>query len=81
VRERLEARLAELTNDLEVGEKRLHDLEAEGARLRDTLLRISGAAQILRELVTEEAAVASNNGTGDDPASIVLASARGEEHS
>jgi len=45
----LEARLAEIKAEFEKGQKRLQELEAEAASLRDTLLRISGAMQVLQE--------------------------------
>ena len=51
-REQLEMRLQELQQDFEVGERRLRDLEAQQAQLRDTLLRIDGAIQVLRELLS-----------------------------
>ncbi len=51
MQEQLEARLEELQKDFEVGEKRLRDLEAETVRLRETMLRISGAIQVVQELL------------------------------
>jgi predicted nuclease with TOPRIM domain len=54
--EQLRARLAELRRELEVGERRLQQLEAEKAQLRDTLLRISGAVQVIEELLGEATA-------------------------
>jgi len=53
LREQLEARLRELRNELDVGERRLHTLELDQAQLRDTLLRISGAIQVLQELLDQ----------------------------
>ena len=37
-----------------MGEQRLQTLEAEQTRLRDTLLRIQGAMQVLRELLAPD---------------------------
>ncbi|MEU6750578.1 hypothetical protein ABZ914_30565 [Spirillospora sp. NPDC046719] len=54
--DRLEARLAELRQDLATGERRLRDLVTQETALRETLLRISGAIQILDELIAESAA-------------------------
>lgn len=51
MREQLEARLTELEQEYEFGERRLRDVELEQARLRETLLRMSGAIQVLRELL------------------------------
>ena len=49
MRERLEERLGSLRAELEAGERVLADLEAKRANLRETLLRISGAIQVLEE--------------------------------
>ena len=49
MKEQLEQRLAELKAEFESGQKAMADLEAKQANLRDTLLRISGAIQILEE--------------------------------
>ena len=37
--------------EFRTGEARLRELELETARLRETLLRISGATQVLQELL------------------------------
>jgi hypothetical protein len=46
----IEARLAELRAERERGEEMLADLQARAAALRETLLRISGAIQVLEEI-------------------------------
>ena len=51
MKEQLTARLEELRKDYEAGENRLQMLESEANRLRETLLRISGAIQVLQELL------------------------------
>jgi predicted nuclease with TOPRIM domain len=51
VKERIEERLQELRQELAAGETRLRELESEAAGLRETMLRISGAAQVLHELL------------------------------
>ena len=48
--ERLQARLAELRREYTLGEGRLRDLLQQESALRETLLRISGAIQVLEEL-------------------------------
>jgi hypothetical protein len=48
--ERLQARLSELRRDYDVGEARLREMVQQEATLRETLLRISGAIQVLEEL-------------------------------
>lgn len=51
MREQLQARLTELTRDHQLGQGRLAELDREQAALRETLLRISGAMQVLEELL------------------------------
>ena len=58
MREILEKRLAELKTEYEQGEKMLSDLDARREQVRQTLLRISGAVQILEEMLKVEDAVA-----------------------
>ncbi len=49
MKEQLEKRLNQLKSEFEAGQKMMADLESKQANLRDTLLRISGAIQILEE--------------------------------
>ena len=49
MREQLQARLEELKREFETGQARLRELETQEARLRETMLRISGAIQVLEE--------------------------------
>jgi predicted nuclease with TOPRIM domain len=49
MKEQLEKRLTELKNEFEAGQKMMTELESKQSNLRDTLLRISGAIQILEE--------------------------------
>ncbi len=49
MKEQLERRLQSLRQEYEAGQKMLADLEARQASLRETLLRISGAIQVLEE--------------------------------
>jgi chromosome segregation ATPase len=51
MQEQLERRLNELKLEYQTGQKMLADLEAKQAELRQTLLRISGAIQVLEELL------------------------------
>jgi hypothetical protein len=48
--DRIQARLADLRREYEVGESRLRELTQQEVGLRETLLRISGAIQVLEEL-------------------------------
>jgi prefoldin subunit 5 len=54
VREKLQARLAELREEYDRGRETLEGLEAQVASVRATMLRISGAIQVLEELAAEE---------------------------
>jgi hypothetical protein len=54
VKERLTARLAQLKSEYEAGEQMLAELEAKQRTLRETLLRISGAIQVLQEELERE---------------------------
>lgn len=69
MREQLEKRLQALTAEYEAGQKALANLEAQKASLRETLLRISGAIQVLQE----ELAIDSqqNHKVTQPPASIL----------
>ena len=49
----LELRLEELQRELETGQKRLRELETEQVFVRETCLRISGAIQVLQELLEQ----------------------------
>jgi hypothetical protein len=53
-REQLQARLEVLKREDRAGEARLRELEQELTKLRQTVLRISGAIQVLEELLGEE---------------------------
>jgi hypothetical protein len=49
MKEQLEQRLQQLKSEYESGQKMLAELEARQRQLRDTLLRISGAIQVIEE--------------------------------
>jgi len=54
MKNRLERRLQELRVEFDSGQKVAAELEAKQANIRNTLLRISGAIQVLEELLKEE---------------------------
>jgi predicted nuclease with TOPRIM domain len=54
IHERLQLRLDELKIEFEKGRTRLQALEKEQMHLRETMLRISGAVQILEEVLSDE---------------------------
>ena len=56
MREQLEKRLQALKGEFETGQKMLADLEAKQINLRETLLRISGAIQVVEELLADSGA-------------------------
>ena len=56
MREKLEKRLAALKSEFEAGQKLLADIEAKRANVMDTVVRISGAIQVLEELLEQEPA-------------------------
>ncbi|MEN6489321.1 MAG: hypothetical protein ABFD66_10665 [Smithella sp.] len=49
MRQKLEQRLEQLKAEFEAGQKMLTELEAKQANVRETMLRISGAIQVLEE--------------------------------
>ncbi|MBC1190763.1 MAG: hypothetical protein EWV83_13235 [Microcystis sp. M_OC_Ca_00000000_S217Cul] len=56
MKKQIKERLEQLKAEYESGQKMLADLETQGSNLRTTMLRISGAIQVLEELLakTEE---------------------------
>lgn len=51
----IEARLADLRREFESGQKLLRELEAKHIEVRDTMLRVGGAMQVLEELLADPA--------------------------
>jgi predicted nuclease with TOPRIM domain len=54
MKQQLEQRLKELRAEFDSGQKTLGELEIKQANLRNTLLRISGAIQVLEEELAKE---------------------------
>lgn len=63
MREQLEKRLSELKSEYEAGQKMLADLEVKKSELQATMLRISGAIQVIEELLGQENAPADQEKT------------------
>jgi chromosome segregation ATPase len=57
MKQQLEQRLEELRDQFESGQKMMTDLENQQINLRNSLLRISGAIQVLEELKTTESGI------------------------
>jgi predicted nuclease with TOPRIM domain len=51
MRDKLMSRLEQLKTEFQSGETKLQDLDIQQSRLRETLLRISGAIQVLEEML------------------------------
>jgi hypothetical protein len=54
VNDRMIERLAELRQELVLGEQRLRELERERTDVQQTVLRIAGAVQVLEELLADD---------------------------
>ena len=54
--DQVRARLAELHREYETGQRRLQELMAQEVAVRETMLRISGAIQVLEELTGQSPA-------------------------
>lgn len=67
MRSQLEQRLEALKTEFENGQRMLADLEAQQASLQETLLRISGAIQVLEEELNRAAeSVSTDDKQRDD---------------
>ena len=55
MRERIEARRAQLQTEYDRGQTMLQQMDRERAALEQTLLRIAGALQVLGELAQDDA--------------------------
>jgi len=72
MQEQLRLRLDELKKEFETGQSRFQELERQQTHLRETLLRISGAIQILEEMLAHDNGQpqdhpANNQGAGSIP--------------
>ncbi len=52
--DQLQSRLESLKHEFETGQARMRELEMQQMNLRETLLRISGAIQVLEELLAAQ---------------------------
>lgn len=66
--ERLRTRLEALKREYEFGQNKLRELVSEETDLRQTLLRISGAIQVLEEALAQDAKPDEAATANDSPA-------------
>ena len=64
--EQIQARLETLKKELEIGQAELQKVEAQRTYLHETILRISGAVQVLEELLRERQAAEQNRAAPSD---------------
>ncbi len=60
MRDRLQIRLGELKKEFATGQIHLQELDKQQIHLRETMLRISGAIQVLEELLADEPSFEEN---------------------
>lgn len=71
MQQQLKLRLEELRTEYETGQARLRELETETQYVRETLLRISGAIQVIQEMLGqpgEKDGVETLSSEGEPPA-------------
>lgn len=71
MQDQVSARLEILRKELELGQQRLQELAAEQGRVRDTMLRISGAIQVLEEMRKETTPVSDLAGLEQNGSDLV----------
>lgn len=64
MKSQIEARLQELRTEYDAGVGVMNDLQKKQDELRATLMRISGAIQVLDELLAADAATAAPDAAG-----------------
>ena len=66
----LRTRLVTLKSEQEAGERLLAELEQKQRNLRDTLLRISGAIQVIEELLAQPEEQPTDTPANGDPGGV-----------
>jgi predicted nuclease with TOPRIM domain len=56
MQQQIQSRIAVLKSEFETGQTKLQELEMQQSRIRETLLRISGAIQVLEEILASNTA-------------------------
>ncbi len=65
MKEKIETRLAELRTEFETGQRMLAELEEKRKKLRESMLRIAGAIQVLEEVGGENKKAENHVHTGN----------------
>ena len=73
MRKQIEERLCALQSEFKAGQEILAELETRQSNVRSTLVRISGALQVLEELLKEEPSVPFDPNTTSDVATAAIA--------
>ena len=71
MRDQMEQRLEELKHEYEAGQKMLADLEQKKMSLDQTMLRISGAIQVLEEMLAADPSAEASAPAGEARAAVV----------
>jgi hypothetical protein len=70
LREQMQNRLQILRNEFETGQAELERVDRQRTYLRETVLRIGGAIQVLEELLSEDQSAEPNGADPDKPQSV-----------
>jgi predicted nuclease with TOPRIM domain len=73
MRKQIEERLSSLQAEFKAGQEILAELETRQSNVRSTLVRISGAMQVLEELLKEDPSVPFGPDTTSDAATAAIA--------
>lgn len=78
MREQMQAQLEALKKELETGQVELQKVESQRTHLHETMLRISGAMQVLEELLAEGHSLGHDGATGPSKTQPTTVRANGE---
>lgn len=81
IRDQIQARLEILKKELETGQAELQKVEMQRTYLHETVLRISGAVQVLEELLADGQSVERPDGTHPSEAKLASIRTGGTEES
>jgi len=73
MRKQIEERLSTLQAEFKAGQEILAELETKQSNVRGTLVRISGAIQILEELLKEDPSIPFGSDTTSDAPTAAIA--------